>query len=175
MSCGDENAYKQLYEHYSTAIYRVAYRYLHSSGMAEDVVQEIFLAVWNKRADFGDIRALQSYLFLMTKNLCLKHIKDLARESAAHLEFVERINVDEPEADVHYQELLNQALRQLPPQQKRAFELAKIQGLSHEMVAKILNLSPSTVNNHITAAVKSIKFRLQRYTIGLIYLITLLQ
>ncbi|MCF0072807.1 sigma-70 family RNA polymerase sigma factor [Dyadobacter sp. CY261] len=174
VSCGDENAYKQLYDHYSTTIYRVAYRYLQSADMAEDVVQEIFLAIWNKRSDFREIRAFQSYLFFMTKNLCLKHIKDLAKELTANSEFAERVNVDEPDATGHYQELLDKALQQLPPQQKRAFELAKIQGLSHEMVAGILNLSASTVNNHITAALKSIKLRLQQYTIGLVYLISLL-
>ncbi|WP_026629169.1 RNA polymerase sigma factor [Dyadobacter alkalitolerans] len=174
VSCGDEIAYKQLYKQYSTAIYRVAYRYLHSADQAEDVVQEIFLALWNKRADFREIRAIESYLFFMTKNLCLKYIKDLARESTAQLAFAESQDTEGVDTTEYYQELLAKALQQLPPQQKRVIELAKIQGLSHEMVAGILNLSASTVNNHITAALKSIKLRLQQYTIGLVYLISML-
>ncbi|WP_031529082.1 RNA polymerase sigma factor [Dyadobacter crusticola] len=171
VSCGDECAFKQLYEHYSTAVYRVAYRYLHSSEMAQDVVQEIFLTIWNRRAEFRQVNAFQSYLFFMTRNLCLKYMKDLAREATAQAEFSERIDVNGQDTSEPYHALLDQALQQLPPQQKRIFELAKIQGLSHEMIARILNLSASTVNNHITAALKSIKLRLQQYTISLAWLI----
>lgn len=168
---GNDHAFKELYEHYSAGIYRVAYRYLHSSELAEDVVQEIFLAIWNKRTEFQEVRRFQAYLFSMTKNLCLKHIRDLANESQAQLEFSERINFGENDSLEPYHELLHQIVEQLPPQQKRIFELAKIQGLSHDTIARILNLSTSTVNNHITAAVKSIKLRLQHYIIGLTYLI----
>lgn len=174
VSCGDEKAYKQLYEHYSTAIYRVAHRYLHSADLAEDVVQEIFLAIWHKRADFREVRTLESYLFFMTKNLCLKYIKDLAKQSAANLTFAEGMNTDNIDTTAQYQELLENALQQLPPQQKRVIELAKIQGMSHEKVAGILNLSASTVNNHLTAALKSIRLRLQQYTTGFVYLISTL-
>lgn len=171
VSCGDEVAFRQLYEHYSIAVYRVAYRYLRSVGMAEDIVQEIFLVIWDKRRDFKEIRALENYLVVMTRNLCLKHMKELAKESTAYLEYLQMEHADEADSSEDYQALLNHAIQALPPQQKRVIELAKIQGMSHEKIARLLNLSAHTVNNHITAALKSIKLRLQRYTIVLAYLV----
>lgn len=165
VSCGDEYAFKRLYEHYSSSIYRVAHRYLHSADAAEDIVQEIFLAIWNKRADLAKILAFEHYLLVMTRNLCLKHIKDLAKESAAHVAFSTSANDAESEGNENYHAMLENVIGQLPAQQKRVIELAKIQGMSHEKIAGLLNLSASTVNNHITAAVKSIKLRLQQYAI----------
>ena len=165
-------AFKQLYEYYSIVVYRVAYKYLHSTDQAEDVVQEVFLAIWTRRSEIGLIHSFQYYLFSMAKNLCLKYIKNVASEALVHVEYSERVELGGTEDMEIYQDLLKNAVQELPPQQKQIFELAKFQGLSHDAIAKALNLSASTVNNHMTAALKSIRIRLQHHVAGFLCLIT---
>jgi RNA polymerase sigma-70 factor (family 1) len=171
VSRGNSLAFKQLYEYYSIVVYRVANKYLQSPTLAEDVVQEVFLVIWNRRAELGGIHSFQYYLFSMAKNLCLKFLRNIAIESLAHLEFSERTELGEIDNVELYQSLLQDVVQQLPPQQKQIFELAKFQGLSHDAIAQALNLSSSTVNNHMTAALKSIRFRLRHHVAGLLTLV----
>ena len=171
ISLGDENAFRLVYDFYSAGIFRVSNRYLQSAELAEDVVQETFLTIWLKRSEMVRIQSFRAYLFSITRNICLKYLRDLAEKSQTHQEFSERAGLWENDTADEYQLLLNQAVQKLPPQQKQIFELAKIKGLGHGDIATILNLSTHTVSNHMTAALKSIRKHLHHHIAGLISVI----
>lgn len=164
---GSETAFRQIYDQYAPAIYRVATRYFQSAELAEDLVQEIFSSLWLKREEFCKVKEFRFYLFTMAKNLAITYLKKMARQTLVNLEFADRQGMDSSHND-RYEELLQQAVALLPPQQKQIFNMAKVNGMSHEVIARQLNLSPSTVNNHMVAALKFIRQHVPRHILLLL-------
>jgi RNA polymerase sigma-70 factor (family 1) len=167
---GSEIAFKAIYDHYAPGIYRVANRYFQSGEMAEDLVQEIFSTLWLKRAEFSEVQHFRFYLFTMARNLALKYLKKMAKDALINQEFTDRLSLTDDGTEL-YEERLRQAVEQLPPQQRQVFNLAKVNGLSHEDIALKLKLSPSTVNNHLVAALKFIRQHVPRHTSAFLYLL----
>jgi RNA polymerase sigma-70 factor (family 1) len=175
---GSEAAFRQLYDRHWPAIYKVAYRYLQSADLAEDIVQEIFSKLWQKRTEFTEVQHLHVYLVTMTRNMAYKHLKKLATEAVANYEFAKKetpaINAGEVAVlDKQYEALLEQAVDLLPPQRKHIFKLAKVEGLSHEAIAEQLQISPNTVKNQMVAALQFIRHRLQHHISGVMLLAVL--
>lgn len=166
LALGSEIAFKQLYDRYWLHIYRVTKRYTRSSALAEDIVQEIFSTLWNKRSEFTEVLHLEYYLVTMAKNLTYKTLRKLAYEELAKSKYTEeRSLVDDTLDDLllekQYEQLVQQAVKLLPSQQKQVFQLAKVEGLSHEAIAQQLNISRLTVKTHMAKALQFIRHYLQ--------------
>ncbi len=164
---GNADAFTQLFNCYNGAIYRVALRFLKSPEMAEEVVQEVFLKVWLRRKDMVAAVNFEAYLFTMARNLVFDRIKQLAKEVAAKSEFTRAVKpteaADQPLVEKQYEELLQDAVDRLPPQQKQVFRLARVEGLSHQAIAEQLHLSRLTVKSHMAKALQAIRQNLQRH------------
>lgn len=154
---GDEPSFRHLYNHFSVSIYRTAYRYLRSAELAEDVVQDTFLNLWANRANLVRIGSFENYIFVTARNLCFKILKDKSILIGSQEEFYEELSDSPADYDEEQYILISRAIDRLPPQQKKVFEMAKLRGLSHEEISRQLSLSPSTVNNHITTAFRSVR------------------
>lgn len=155
------SAFVEIYNKYAPGVYRTGMKHLQSHDLAEDLVQEIFSELWNNRDNFTHVQDLKRYLYVMAKNEAFKQFKKLASAEKIYEEFEERkeIGDSEKEGDSitdEYQHLLK-TIDELPPRQKEVFELAKLHGLSHDEIAKILDISPKTVNNHITEALRYVR------------------
>lgn len=165
---GSEYAFTQLFDHYRARIFSVALRFFKSRELAEEVVQEVFLKVWVRRADLARILHFEGYLFTMARNQVFDGLKDIAEEIIAKRGFAHRIQpvigTDHPLIEKQYEELLHEAVNQLPPQQKQIFRLAKIEGLSHQAIAEQLNISRFTVKTHMAKALQTIRHNLHHHT-----------
>jgi RNA polymerase sigma-70 factor (family 1) len=166
LALGSETAFKQLYDRYWHSIYKVTKRYTRSSALAEDIVQEIFSTLWNKRSEFTEVLHLEYYLITMARNLTYKTLRKLAYEEHAKNKFtLERTLVDDSLDDFllekQYEQLVQQAVKLLPTQQKQIFQMAKVEGLSHEVIAQQLNISRFTVKTHMAKALQFIRHYLQ--------------
>lgn len=174
---GSEYAFTQLFNHYSTRVFQVALRFLKSRELAEEVVQEIFLKVWMRRGEMVDTDNFGSYLLTMARNHVFDRIKQIAKEAATKKEFVQVVQsvdgADHHLIDKQYQELLQEAVNQLPPQQQQVFRLARVEGLSHQAIAEQLHLSRLTVKTHMAKALQAIRQNLARHitTLSLLPLI----
>src|SRR5438552_2957533 len=82
LKMGDEVAFTQLFRDYSPTVYKAAHLFLKSNTLAEEVVQDVFLKLWLKRAEMDVIRRLDDYLFIMARNLIFDRIKKRAYETA---------------------------------------------------------------------------------------------
>lgn len=153
---GNEASFRKLYDLFSPGIYRTALHYLRISELAEDVVQETFLAVWMNRHRIDKVSSFENYIFAIARNECFHILKMKAVMVSSDERLLENIT-DEPSEGDDRISGLRKAIDNLPSQQKKVFEMAKLSGMSHEMISLELNLSPNTVNNHITAAVRSIR------------------
>jgi RNA polymerase sigma-70 factor (family 1) len=158
---GHEEAFAQLFNHYRSAIYDVACRFLKSPTLAEEIVQDVFLKVWLKRTEMGAVRDFNAYLFIMARNFIFDRIKKMSYETAAQTEWKnEPFFIDDTEHLVrHHQceQILKQAIELLPPQQKQVYLLARTEGMSHEKIAEQMKLSRLTVKAHMAKALQAIR------------------
>ncbi|HEX5169029.1 MAG TPA: RNA polymerase sigma-70 factor [Cyclobacteriaceae bacterium] len=163
---GNEFAFKQIYDCYWYSIYKTVKRFTKSSFLAEDIVQEIFATLWKRRTSFGEVLQLEYYLISMARNLTYRTLRRMAFEEDVKNTLTREATVvesigDDFLLDQQYQQLLQQAVRLLPSQQKQVFHLAKVEGLSHRDIAAQMNISHLTVKTHMAKALQFIRHYLQ--------------
>lgn len=159
---GSECAFAQVFDRYQAGVFGVARSLLKSREFAREVVQEVFLQVWNRRSGFANVRNLEAYIYGMAKHHTLKFLRKRSYDVAAHYQFamnrdLAENNIEDLITGKHYETLVKEVVEKLPPQQKQVFKLSRIEGLSHEDIADKLQISDRTVNNHINAALKFIR------------------
>ena len=167
LKAGSEQAFAMLFDKFRGTVYGVAFKFLKSSVLAEEIVQDVFLKVWMKRSEMGAVRDFKAYLFIMTRNFIFDRIKKMSYENAMAAELKnEPSHIDDTEYLVRShecQQLLQQATELLPPQQKQVYYMAKEEGMSHEKIAGIMNLSKLTVKAHMAKALQNIRKYLDAY------------
>lgn len=170
ISQGDEEAFTIVYNKYHKLIYVLAYRYLMSVEMAEDVVQHVFTRLWEYRSELCVNISLKNYLFTMTKNHVLNLIRNENSALIKNYEIVQAIPVYEDDLIEKLEEkemmsLFYQAVELLPPQ-KREICLMKIkEELSNQEIADKLKLSINTVKTHYSEALKLLRLHLGKMLI----------
>jgi RNA polymerase sigma-70 factor (ECF subfamily) len=162
VSEGDESAFRKIYDAYHDHIYNAAFAFTKSPHIAEDIVQEAFCKVWDKRSLLPSVEKFDAWLFIIARNQIMTELKSRMR----HAEFVEYLrkflteSEETPLQDLISREsesIIRDAVEILPPQQKAVFSLSREEGLSQEEIALKLNISKNTVRNHMNAALKFIR------------------
>ena len=151
-----------LFKDYRLELYNTAFKITKSKATAEDIVHDVFLKLWLKRAELDNIEKFRSYLFVMARNRVLDKIKKYKRES--HL--TENLNyrtvtgedIEDRITSREYAYLLKKTVARMPLKQQHAFRLVKETGLSYKETASILHISDLTVKKHITNALKFISY-----------------
>ena len=162
IAAGDQNAFRRIFETYSNKVYGFALKLTRSTTLAEEIVQDVFMKIWINRESLEAIRSFPAYIFTLTKNHTFNTLKRIAIEEAAKNTLGKKMNVAnyETEDAVNYNEsqrLLNQAINNLPPQQKLVYSMCQQEGLKYEEVAQRLKISRLTVKTHMQQALRSIK------------------
>jgi RNA polymerase sigma-70 factor (family 1) len=159
---GDEAAFKTLYEYYSPRLFQFAYAIIHSREIAEEIVADVFLQIWQKRVRIGALENLNWYLYITTRNISYTYYRKLSRRR--QFDFDEAVLSyyqihATPEDILIGQEVLqviNQAINSLPPKCKLIFRLIKEENLKYKEVAELLHVTPKTVENQMGIAVRKI-------------------
>jgi RNA polymerase sigma-19 factor, ECF subfamily len=159
---GDVEAYKQIYDKYHSQLYYYALRFLKMPELAEDVIHDVFLKLWEIREQLKPEYGIAGYLYKISRNQVFKLIKKIAVETELRAKVISIIEEQavESEADLQWNEyagLLGGAVEQLPPQCKKVFNLCRQEGKTYDEAAQILGISKHTVKEHMMAAMKSIK------------------
>jgi len=161
ISKGDGSAFRELYELYRERIYAVSRKMTQSDDVASDIVQDVFLNIWKNRDGLAIIENPSSYLFTAVYRRVYQHYRKLAleRKFQQATQKIERVeNTTEETVLAHEsRNMLSMAVSQLPPQQQMVFKLSKEEGYSREDVAEYLNISPNTVKNHLSKALKFVQ------------------
>lgn len=162
LKMGDEKAFSLLFYRYKKKLFSFIFDLTQSELKAEDIVQDVFLKIWQNREHIAGADNFNAYVFRMAQNHAIDQLRKLSREIAIVNEFQENgkhISGD-PEVMLLNKEIrqkIQEAVAQLPAQQKKVFVLHREQGLRHEEIAKEMNLSVSTVQNHLFRAVTNIR------------------
>ncbi|HZH73370.1 MAG TPA: RNA polymerase sigma-70 factor [Mariniphaga sp.] len=154
--------FRQLFNRYNKPLLNFSKRYLRSDEIAEDVVQEVFIKIWNKRKDIDSSKSFKTYIFTTALNIIRKHFNKLAESNQAKFEIVRSFS-DMPDK-LAYQdnveemfELLEQLINCLPERQKQVFIRRKLDGRSQKEVAEEYQISVKTVDYHVSEAMKFLK------------------
>lgn len=175
---GDEAAFKIIYNAYNAQVLTFADKYLKSRQLAEEVMQEVFLRLWNLKEKLNDIQDLENYILTITRNKAFDYLRKLKRD----LRYIEPMGVNRDVAENITEEsilledtrkVLKNGIEQLPAQQKLVYQLCHQEGLKYEEVAARLGISPQTVHRHMKLALKSLRNYISQHTDLTILLIIL--
>nr|WP_068888154.1 RNA polymerase sigma-70 factor [Pedobacter panaciterrae] len=159
---GDPTAFAEIYNQYRSKIFAYAYSLCKSPDVSEEIVQEVFIRIWQKRDQINTQLNFGAYIKKITLNHVLNHLKKVAREKALQQQlflFIETIR-NSTEDNLLEKELLktyDDAIAQLPPQKKLIYNLSRNEDLTHDEIAKRLNISKNTVKNHMVEATRFIR------------------
>ena len=167
-SRGDEGAFRVLYDQNKKAVYFLARKLLKSEKEAKDVLQEIFLRLWLKRAKLAEVEHFPAYLNTLARN----YIYNRLRVKAIQEVYLPEMNEEEEKHSGQtpfeslslrqLEQVLHDAVQELSPQQKKVFELSRVEGYKHDEIAEQLSISKETVKKHVMEALRSIKSKLKQ-------------
>ena len=169
MAGDDETAFRELFNHYSDNIYGVALAYTKSPDTAEEIVQDVFVKIWMNRSKLLLVERFDNYLFIVARNYILNHLRNNKRNKQFTAQLSEHFggHTITPEDEFlvkESQNLIEQAVAILPPQQQMVYLLRRKQELSLDEIASQLNISRNTARNHLNQALKQIKEYLKTHS-----------
>jgi RNA polymerase sigma-70 factor (family 1) len=171
LSKGNLLAFNTLYNEYSGRLYRFALGYLKSEDEAEELVQEVFTTIWEKRADLKEELSFKSFLFTIAFNIIKKHFRT---RTYLNEYFKKGVGDDldmQTSQKITYDSLyqyVTELVNQLPEKRREIFIKSRFEGLSIKEIAEKLGISHKTVENQLTDALKFIRTNLNKETISAI-------
>lgn len=159
---GDKVAFEKIFRMYHKQLYFFCYSFLNQKEDAENLTQDVFVKLWVNRASLDCEKSFSGFLFTMTKNLALNHIRKTIHQQI----FVNQLLSNKPEdccqteKQVSFNEaknILNNLIHRLPTKRKEIFLLSREKGLSHKEISKRLGVSVHTVESQISKALKFIR------------------
>ena len=164
---GDGRAFKKLFRTHYSKLCGFAADYVNSVDRARDIVQDVFLDIWDRRENLTVRTSMKSYLYKSVKNRALNEIRK--RESRQNmkddLNYSNTASSDQRTAAdaFHMNELsekVEQAISDLPDRRRRAFLLHRRHGFTYKEIAEIMEIAPKTVENHIGRALRFLRNQL---------------
>ena len=168
MQSGNEESFTLLYKHYSAPLYLNILRMVHDPLTAEEMVQELFTRIWQKRKSAAIKENFSGYLYRTALNLVHDFFRKLKRDHKLFHQFQESIeegynHIEEGLNNRQASETLIRAIEQLPPQQKKVYQSVREEGFTYKKAAEIMNISPFTVKEYLSSTTKTIRRYLVRH------------
>jgi len=160
---GDIAAFNDIYKMYCHKLHRFVLMYLKQDEDAEEIVQEVFVKIWESRSKIDIYASFESFLFTIAYNSTISLLRKRMSEnkSREYLKSLQQIDSEDQVIDeIRFKELNHQIhslLEQLTPRQREIFLLSREDGLTHKEIAEKLDISENTVNNHLVTILKFLK------------------
>lgn len=173
---GDDTSFGTIFELYKKRVFSLALKMLKCETEAEEIVQEVFLSLWQAKARLGEINDPEAYLFTITYNTIYSFLKKASRNKEFLNSIIQHLNqIQNTTADTingnETSKLIKEAIRSLPPQQRTVYQLSKQEGLSYDEIAAGMKISRNTVRNHLAEAMKTIRIFLKKIDIILMLVV----
>ena len=159
----DQVAFYNLYERYCRRLYGFVFRYIKQKEDAEEIVQEVFVKIWESRNKIDAYSSFESFLFTIAYNTTISLLRKRTSEKKylEHLQSLQHPD-DLPDLidEIHFNELNDRVqllLNELTPRQKEIYHLSREEGLSHDEIAKKLDISVNTVKKHMANTLAFLK------------------
>lgn len=163
MKSGDDFALKVIYNKYWNRLYLSAYNILKDQQICEDIIQEIFINLWNKRETIEIRVSLKAYLFASTRYEVYRQVRYGSVHEGLFENVYERMECPSEYGNIEHLELLSQIdsiVEKLSTKCKVVYKLSREEQLSHKQIASQLDISPKTVENHLNKALRQLRISL---------------
>jgi RNA polymerase sigma-70 factor (family 1) len=174
----DEQAFKVLFDTYRSRLFYYISRFVKSDAVAEELVMDVFMKIWVGRELVTQIENFDAFLFRIAHNKCIDFLRSAAKDARLHELLWDEIQVaatgqaDTPLLTAEFEEKIREAIALLSPQRRKVYQLSRQQDLTHDEIAEQLNISKSTVNNHIVEAQRFIRnYLTKNFDIAIIILL----
>ncbi|MNK24372.1 RNA polymerase sigma factor CarQ [compost metagenome] len=162
LKSSNHKAFEVLYYRYSPRLYRHILNLVKIPACAEEILQDVFQKLWERRGEIDPDKSFQSYLFTIAKHLVYdffhKEIKNRnLKELIISISTSDYSHIEEEYAYKESKKIVNQAIENLSPKRKLIYTLCKIEGKTYEEVSSSLGISTSTISDHIVKATKQIQ------------------
>jgi RNA polymerase sigma-70 factor (ECF subfamily) len=176
---GNEKAFSALFNFYRNDVYGYSLSMLKNKVLAEEIVQDVFLNIWQHRDRLNPDLSFKSYVFTITRNLTFNLISKVANHRKLKEDFFYRSQkshspIEDKIKEADYEHIKNEAIEQLPPKRRIIFELSRNEGMSYKEISEKLDISLSTVKGQTSKSLAFIRDFLQTHG-GVAILIVLLK
>jgi RNA polymerase sigma-70 factor (ECF subfamily) len=176
---GDERAFQALFRKYYSAMCHFANQFLADTEVSEEIVQEMFVKIWEKRSVLNIETSVKHYLFRSVRNHCLnqiQHEKIKKQYASKVLELAnQEINPDDCFLEVDLIHRIEKSIESLPPKRREIFRLSREQGMKYKEIAETLDISVKTVEAQMGLALKYLREDLKDFSHHLITLFHILK
>jgi len=165
----DRDAFEQVFRRLSKRVFRFVRGMISSDALAYDITQDTFAKLWAARETLSEVDSLRGYIFQMARHRVYNTLRDerVRRDNEALLERDDLgMNPEAPDEALDAEllrGLFDQWIAELPPRQREALTLRRIEGMTHEAIGQVMDISPHTVNNHIVRALDTLRERLYEH------------
>ena len=174
LKAGNERAFDAVYKHYYGRLYAFASQYVTTED-CEEIVQDVMMWLWENRQTIANESTLKSLLFTIVKNKCLnsishQHIKQRVHEKL-YQKFIEQFEDPDFYIPGELMEKLDHAIKSLPEDYRRSFEMNRFDDLTYKEIAEKLDVSEKTIAYRITKALKILRIELKDYLPFLLWIL----
>lgn len=161
IKANDREAFSVIYKRYAAALYRFARRNIQVKEDCEELVQDVFKDIWERRERLNPISSVNAYLFRMMRNKVVRYVQHNAtrRKYEEHFQFFEAVfyQDEDSETDRALSEMIEHGLSQLPERCRLAVKLRLDENLSNGDIAKRMNIQKDTVENYMVTALNHLR------------------
>lgn len=163
LAAGDQATLQLLFKTFYNDLYKFTWKFVRNQEIAEELTQDIFIHLWENRETLQINSAVKAYLYTMARNRAFNYLKSrVARMSVVSDEVPETYAAlsQTPEEEFSQQELeklVAEGIEQLPEKCRIVFNLSRQEGLSYQQIAEELQISPKTVEAHMSTALKKLR------------------
>ncbi|MBS4012298.1 MAG: RNA polymerase sigma-70 factor [Bacteroidetes bacterium] len=168
----DKQSFQVVFNEYYTSLCRFAVSFLGDNDSAEEIVQQVFVNLWEKRNTIDQDKSVKTYLFTSVKNRSLNYIRDNKKYRSYYLDFELEMEIPVEgkdvvsESDLNNQ--INRALDKLPDKCREVFMLCRFEDMKYKEVAEKLGISQKTVEAQMSKALKILREELKDYFVLLL-------
>ncbi len=163
---GNIAQYKQMFKQYYRQLVLFSFRYVKDIQVAEDIIQDVFVNIWNKRDTLDFSLNFKSYLFSSVRNHSLMYINKISKFEHVNLRLVTEKSDNNPDSKVEVKELeemLVKIISELPEKRKEIFCMSRFDKLTYSEIAVALGLSVNTIETQMSRALKYIRKRTKSF------------
>ncbi|MCC5905340.1 MAG: RNA polymerase sigma-70 factor [Balneolaceae bacterium] len=168
---GEKEAFKMIFLTYYDHLTRFAFQYLKSATEAENVVQDVFLWIWEKREDWQVEGTLKTYLFRAVKYKAMDYLRheEVKRNYLREHSFLDEISINPSmkiEQEIDKKEFIRVtqcAIEDLPERTRIIYKMSRMEGLTYSEIADVLEISTKTVESHMSRALDNLRLNLSKY------------
>jgi RNA polymerase sigma-70 factor, ECF subfamily len=163
---GDVKAFETIFHAYYSNLCRFASGIISDDEMAEEIVQDFFVKLWEKKAQLSIDISVKNYLYRAVKNRCINFIKHNNIKSSLQniqIEKQTQIQPDEHFLALELAKKIEESIHSLPEKRREIFRLSREEGLKYNEIAKKLNISLKTVEAQMGLAIKALREKLKNH------------